>query len=148
MNGVNVMNRQLNNKIYILSQPVSIMYTSSKCPRISDVSDIYLWHCRLGHINKNKINRLTQERILEVSDCKSLPTRESCLLEKMIKSSFTEKDKRASKVQSLIHTDVCGPMNTSARGRYYYFIIFIDDLSTYGHIYLITHKSESFEMFK
>ena len=59
MNGVNVMNGQLNNGIYILSQPASIMYTSNKCPRISDVSDIYLWHCRLGHVNKNIINRLT-----------------------------------------------------------------------------------------
>ena len=42
MNAVNVMNGQLNNDIYILSQPVSVMYTSSKRPRISDVSDIYL----------------------------------------------------------------------------------------------------------
>ena len=42
MNGVNVMNGQLNNDIYILSQSVSIMYTSNKHPRISDVSDIYL----------------------------------------------------------------------------------------------------------
>ena len=58
MNDVNVMNGQLNNGIYILSQPISVMYMSSKHPKISDVSDIYLWHYRLGHVNKNKINRL------------------------------------------------------------------------------------------
>ena len=64
---------------------------SDKYPRIDDVSDIYLWHRRLGHVNKNRINILTQEKILEVSDCESLPTCESYLLEKMIKSPFTEK---------------------------------------------------------
>ena len=38
----------------------------------------------------------------------------------MIKSSFTEKDEQASEVLILIHTDVCRPMNTSARGGYHY----------------------------
>ena len=96
----------------------------------------------------NRINRLTQEKIFKVSDYESLPTCEFCLLGKMIKSPFTEKDERANEVLSLIHTDVCGPMNTSTRDGYYYFIIFIDDLSRYGYIYLMAHKSESFEIFK
>ena len=86
-----IMNGQLNNSIYILSQPISVIYMSSKYPRISDVSDIYPWHCRLGHVNKNRINRLIQEGIVEVNDCESLPICESYLLEKIIKSSFTEK---------------------------------------------------------
>ena len=42
VNGVNVINGRLNNKIYILSQPISIMCTSNKYLRIDDVSDIYL----------------------------------------------------------------------------------------------------------
>ena len=74
------------------------MYISSKRSRISDVSDIYLWHCRLGHVNKNRINKWTQEEILEVSNCESLPICESCLLEKIIKSPCTEKGERASEV--------------------------------------------------
>ena len=39
-------------------------------------------------------------------------------------------------------------MNTSAKGGYQYFITFTDDLSRYGYVYLMRHKSESFEMFK
>ena len=66
----------------------------------------------------------------------------------MIKSHFTEKDERASEVLGLIHIGVCEPMNTNARDRYYYFIIFTNDLWRYGHIYLMTHKLESFEMSK
>ena len=67
------------------------MYTSNKHPRINDLSDIYLWYCRLGHVNKNRINRLIQEKIFKVSDCESLPTYKSYLLRKMIKSPFTGK---------------------------------------------------------
>ena len=56
--------------------------------------------------------------------------------------SFLDNDKL------MVHSDVCGPMSSSARGGYFYFITFTDDLSRYGYIYLMKHKSESFEMFK
>ena len=91
---------------------------------------------------------MTQEEILEVNDYESLSICESCLLEKMTMSSFIEKSELASEVLGLIHTDACGPMNISIRGGYYYFIIFTDDLSRYGHVYLMTHKLELFEIFK
>ena len=81
---------------------------------------------------------LIQEKIFEVSDCESLSTCESCLLEKIIKLSFTEKGEQASEVLGLIHTDVYEPINISVRGGYYYFIMFTDDLSRYRHIYLMT----------
>ena len=48
----------------------------------------------------------------------------------------------------LIHSDVCGPMSTTARGGYQYFVTFTDDLSRYGYIYLMRHKSGTFEKFK
>ena len=47
-----------------------------------------------------------------------------------------------------IHTDVCSPMSVDARGGYRYFLNFTDDLSRYGYIYLMKHKSETFEKFK
>ena len=49
---------------------------------------------------------------------------------------------------SLIHTDVCGPMIVSARGEYWYFIMFTNDLSRYGYVFLMRNKFEPFEMFK
>ena len=39
-------------------------------------------------------------------------------------------------------------MSSSARGGYFYFITFTDDLSRYGYVYLMKHKLESFEIFK
>ena len=48
----------------------------------------------------------------------------------------------------LIHSDVCGPMSTTTRGGFQYFMILTDDLSRYGYVYLMRHKSETFEKFK
>ncbi|KAK8509013.1 hypothetical protein V6N12_016857 [Hibiscus sabdariffa] len=67
---------------------------------------------------------------------------------KMTKAPFTGKGERASDLLGLIHSDVCGPMNTQARGGFQYFITFIDDFSRYGYIYLMRHKSEALEKFK
>ena len=61
---------------------------------------------------------------------------------------FKAKGYRVNEVLYLIHTNLCGPMSTSERGGYKYFITFIIDYSTYGYIYLMRHKSEAFEKFK
>lgn len=66
----------------------------------------------------------------------------------MTKTPFTSHPKRALKLLEIIHSDVCGPMSTSVRGRYLYFVTFTDDLSWYGYIYLMKHKSETFEKLK
>ncbi|KAI5317449.1 hypothetical protein L3X38_037156 [Prunus dulcis] len=39
-------------------------------------------------------------------------------------------------------------MSTSSRGGFSYFITFVDDHSGLGYVYLIKHKSESFEKFE
>jgi len=91
---------------------------------------------------------LYKEGYLDKYDFESYPTCESCLKGKMTKSPFTGSGERASELLGLIHTDVCGPMKIQARGGYSYFITFTDDMSRYGFVYLMKHKSESFEMFK
>ena len=67
---------------------------------------------------------------------------------KMTKTSFTDFLERASDLLELIHTDVYGPMSSTARGGFQYFITFTDDLSRYGYVYLMRHKYETFENFK
>ncbi|CAN6566755.1 unnamed protein product [Malus baccata var. baccata] len=67
---------------------------------------------------------------------------------KMTKSPFTEKGERATEILGLIHTDVCGPMSTTSRGGFSYYITFTDDHSWFGYVYLMKYKSESFERFK
>ena len=67
----------------------------------------------------------------------------------MTKTPFTGKGERSTELLSLIHTDdVCGPMSTQARNGFSYFLMFTDDHSRYGHVYLLKYKSEVFEKFK
>jgi len=94
------------------------------------------------------MKRLHDDGLLTSFDFESYETCESCLLEKMTKAPFTGFPKRASDLLELVHTDVCGPMSTTARGRFQYFITFTHDFSRYGYVYLMKHKSETLEMFK
>ena len=66
----------------------------------------------------------------------------------MTKSPFTRKGERAKEILGLIHTDVYGPMNIATMGGFSCFITFTDDHSRFGYVFLMRHKSESFEMFK
>ena len=94
------------------------------------------------------MKKLHGDGLLDLFDLESFETCESCLLGKMTKTPFAKSCERASDLLELVHSDVCGPMSTTARGGYEYFITFTDDLSRYGYVYLMKHKSEAFEKFK
>ena len=64
------------------------------------------------------------------------------------KTPFSGTMERATDLLEIIHTDVCDPRSVEARGGYRYFLTFTDDLSRYVYIYLMRHKSETFEKFK
>ena len=81
-------------------------------------------------------------------DVNALSVCESYSEGKMTMRSFKAKGHRAKEVLDLVHTDCCGPISTSARGGYEYFITFIDDYSRYEYVYLMRHKSETFKIFK
>ena len=67
---------------------------------------------------------------------------------KMTKTMFSNMMEWASDLLEMIHVDVCGPMSVEACSGYCYFLTFADNLSRYGYIYLMKHKSEMFEKFK
>ena len=66
----------------------------------------------------------------------------------MTKTPFFGTMERASDLLEIIHADVCGPMSVEARGGYHYFLTFTGELSRYGYIYLMKHKSKMLEKFK
>ena len=107
-----------------------------------------MWHCCLGHIGVKCMKKLHADGILESLDYESLDACEPCLLGKMTKTPFSGTLERATNLLEIIHTDVCGPMNIKTRDKYHYFLTFTDDLSRYEYIYLMKHKSETFEKFK
>ncbi|GJR54858.1 retrotransposon protein, putative, ty1-copia subclass [Tanacetum coccineum] len=99
----------------------SSIYTVSNKRAKLDLDSALLWHCRLRHISKKRIEKL---------------------------KPYTHQVERAKDLLGLIHTDVCGPFKIMSRQGASYFVTFTDDFSRYGYVYLLKHKHEVFETFK
>ncbi|GJR06672.1 retrotransposon protein, putative, ty1-copia subclass [Tanacetum coccineum] len=120
---------------------VNSIYNVSNKRVKHNLDSTYLWHCRLAHITKKRIEKLQH-------DNESFDQCMSCLSDKMTRKSFPPRPKRATDLLGLIHSDVCGPLRHISRQCASYFITFTDDYSRYGYIYLLKHKHEVFETFK
>ena len=119
--------------------------TNHKRKEILPVNQTQLWHLRLGHINLERIRRMVTGGLISPLYVTALSVCEPYLEGKMTLRLFKATGYRDKKVLDLVHTDLCGPMSTSARGGYEYFI---DNYSRYGYIYLMRHKSKAFDKFK
>ena len=94
------------------------------------------------------LNGLLESLDYESLDYESLDACEPCLMGKMTKTPYPGTMERATDLLEIIHTDVCGPMKLRLTASIVIFLNFTDDLSRYGYIYLMKHKSETFEKFK
>ena len=122
---------------------VFVIGNSSSSSSVNDIK----WHARLGHIGQDRLNRLAKASILGSMDKINLLICKQCLAGKATRLPFG-KAKRACFPLELIHSDIYGPMNVRARHGAQYFITFIDDFTLFGHVYLISHRSEALDCFK
>ncbi|GJS12882.1 zinc finger, CCHC-type containing protein [Tanacetum coccineum] len=123
----------------------SSMYPISNKRAKLNLDSTLLWHCRLGHINKKRMEKLQHDGLLDSTDIKSF---EKCMSGKMARKPYSHEVERAKYLLGLIHTDVCGPFKIMSRQGASYFVTFTDDFSRYGYVYLLKHKHEVFETFK
>ncbi|GJU12414.1 retrotransposon protein, putative, ty1-copia subclass [Tanacetum coccineum] len=72
-----------------------------------NLDSTYLWHCRLAHIGKKRIEKLQQEGLLKSTDDESFDQCVSCLSGKMTRKSLPHRPKRATDLLGIIHIDVC-----------------------------------------
>ena len=116
------------------------------------VSDAKLWHARFGHLNFASLLRLQKSEMVSSMPKLEAPSKhvcEGCILGKMQRSLFPKDGSiRANRKLQLIHSDVCGPMQTPSFGNYLYFVTFIDDYSRHAWVYPLKAKSEVFMCFK
>jgi len=116
------------------------------------VSDAKLWHARFGHLNFASLMRLQKSEMVSSLPTLQVPSRhvcEGCILGKIQHASFPKDGfmQAVSKLQ-LIHSDVCGPMQSPPFGNHLYFVTFIDDFSRHTWVYPMKAKSEVFMCFK
>ncbi|GJR14127.1 retrotransposon protein, putative, ty1-copia subclass [Tanacetum coccineum] len=126
----------------------SSMYVVSNKRAKLNLDSALLWHCRLGHISKKRIEKLQHDGLLNSTDLRAFEKCVSCMSGKMARKPYTHQVERAKDLLGLIHTDVCGPFRTVSRQGASYFVTFTDDFSRYGYVYLLKHKHEVFETFK
>jgi transposase InsO family protein len=142
----------LRDELYLLSLFENVNVVSSltkenkKRKRTPDVSS-KLWHCRLGHISRGRIERLVKNEILPPLEFSDLEQCIECIKGKFVKS-IKKGAKRSARILEIIHTDICGPFPVKSVDGYDSFITFTDDYSRYCYIYPIKERSEALDKFK
>ena len=106
-----------------------------------------LWHCRLGHISRGRIEILVKNEILPPLEFLDLEQCIDCIKVKYAKQ-IKKGANRSTGTLEIIHTDICGPFSMKSVDGYDSFITFTDDYSRYGYIYPIKEKSEALDKFK
>ncbi|KAK4389835.1 Retrovirus-related Pol polyprotein from transposon TNT 1-94 [Sesamum angolense] len=127
---------KLHNGLYILQQHDLIMIAQNK-HKMDNQENTQIWYARLGHISQDRIRRLIDSKSLEIDDLDHLQACNSCLKGKITKKPFVGQSTLVNDLLDLIHSEVCGPLNTQARGGFSYFITFINDHSQYGYVYIM-----------
>nr|GEU60626.1 hypothetical protein [Tanacetum cinerariifolium] len=124
------------------------MYVVTNKKAKLNLDSALLWHCRLRHINKKRIEKLQHDGLLDLTHIKSLEKCVACMSGKMARKPYSHQVERAKDPLRLIYTDVCGPFKIMSRQEAYYFVTFTNDFSRYGYVYFLKHKHEVFETFK
>nr|GEW18830.1 hypothetical protein [Tanacetum cinerariifolium] len=82
----------------------SIYAISNKRAKL-DLDSALLWHCRLGHISKKRIEKLQHDGLLNSTDLKAFEKCVSCMSGKMARKPYTHQVERDKDLLGLIHTN-------------------------------------------
>ena len=108
-----------------------------------------LWHRRFGHHRIKNLQKMSKGNLVssfsfdikrEIDFC------EICISGKHHKSHFPiSGGTRSKELLGLVHSDLCGKINTQSLGGAEYFLAFIDDKTRYVCVYPLKHKDEVFD---
>ncbi|CAI7756572.1 unnamed protein product, partial [Closterium sp. NIES-53] len=101
-----------------------------------------LLHLRMGHAGRQQLVECVKKGELkgvEIKEGGGQPSKcPDCTIGKLPRTSFPTSTTRASAPLELVHTDVCGPMQTPEREKgSKYFITFLDDFSRLSWVTLV-----------
>lgn len=112
--------------------------------------DANLWHKRLGHLSESSLQKMVKNNLVNDLKCESTELNfcEPCTFGKNHRKSFPKKkEKEASEVLGLVHSDVCGKMGSKSLSDAEYFLTFLDEATHYVWVYFLKKKSEVFDKF-
>ncbi|CAI7893773.1 unnamed protein product [Closterium sp. NIES-53] len=112
-----------------------------------------LLHLCMGHAGRQQLVECVKKGELkgvEIKEGGGQPSKcPDCTTGKLPRTSFPTSTTTASAPLELVHTDVCGPMQTPEREKgSKYFITFLDDFSRLSWVTLVKTKDEVAKVFK
>jgi transposase InsO family protein len=119
---------------------------------VVQATDAKTWHRRLGHINSNDLERMkggavegvfyNEKADIQKSNC------QVCCEGKQTRLPFPSANHRSKKLLEVVHSDLCGPMETKSIGQAKYFLLFVDDASRMSFVYFLKEKNQALQRFK
>ncbi|KAK3234115.1 hypothetical protein CYMTET_55604 [Cymbomonas tetramitiformis] len=135
--------------------PVVVLFKDSHTEEQLDIK--MLQHVRLGYVGDKSVDHMFAQNIpmgiteaqYSGSPVQHCPERcIACRLTKAIRPSVKPTGRELSKeLGVLVWSDTCGPFRTSA-GGYRWFVLFVDDSTTWLSIFFLKLKSDCLEAFK
>lgn len=115
--------------------------------------DMQTWHEILGHCNYDDVQKL--QNVVDGMTIRGKPDRpaqhcEVCTQGKFTQTRNREPDVRAKAapqlvhtIQSMVHTDIAGPIDPQSKDGYRYELSFTDDYSSALFVYYLKNKSDT-----
>ncbi|GBP22524.1 Retrovirus-related Pol polyprotein from transposon TNT 1-94 [Eumeta japonica] len=95
-----------------------------------DEQDVYIWHQSMGHLNFQDLTKIVENTNgVKISKKDDKLTCLTCLKGKQKRLPFKHNESKITKLLELVHSDICGAMETRSLGGANYFMTFIDDYS-------------------
>lgn len=111
----------------------------------STAACLHRWHRRLCYRDPAAIKRLVTEELasgIRMMPCPDVITCVHCIKGKLTQTKFPKEGQREAEPLRLIHSDLCGPMQTTTQQGNRYFLTLIDDYSRFTVVRLLKSKDE------
>ena len=108
--------------------------------KTNSLEQSWLWHLRYVYLHFGGLDLLQKKQMVKglLSIEQPSSSCESCILGKHYREKFISGvSNRAKEPLELVHTDLCGPMQTPSLTGNVYFMTFIDDYSRKTWMYLL-----------
>ncbi|KAL2484415.1 gag pre-integrs domain-containing protein [Abeliophyllum distichum] len=135
------------NGIFVVSA-TALTEKQSALSVINDQSDTLKWHKRLAHVSNKGLSILSKNGVFGKDKVSDLHFCETCILGKLHKLHFNTGTHKSKGILDYIHSDLWGPSHVPTMGGSVYFLSIIDDFSRKVWVFLLKHKSDTFEKFK
>ncbi|GJT93132.1 gag-pol polyprotein [Tanacetum coccineum] len=152
LQGNNLLTGNRRSDLYTISLQETTTSTPIYLMAKASLTQAWLWHRRLSHLNFDYINLLSKKDVvIGLPKLKYVKDQlcSSCEVSKAKRSSFKKKTVPSLKGRlNLLHMDLCGPMRVASINRKKYILVIVGDYSRYTWTLFLRSKDETPEVLK